>query len=317
MNYRVSVIVPVYNVEKHLKTCLDSVINQTYKNLEIILIDDGSTDNSSEICDEYARNDERIVVIHKENKGVSSARNKGIEIATGDFIGFVDSDDYIEPDMYEKLVSMITSDDIDIATSGYYKDFSDRKVPMKNEGEVPIYPVCVKDFLKYVYIRDKYQNVAGYIVTKIIRTTVLKKNNILFDEKLLIGEDVLFMAEVFMKSRKIMYTEKHLYHYFQNNASAYHNYRVRIDSMGSLAAYERIAELFSENNVDKNIIDYVKRFLVYHASLLLKMSYENDYLHKVDEIKSVIRKYFDAYERTNTEHPERTEEIKELMERKI
>ena len=141
---------------------------------------------------------------------------------------------------------------------------------MKNEGEVPIYPVCVKDFLKYVYIRDKYQNVAGYIVTKIIRTTVLKKNNILFDEKLLIGEDVLFMAE-----------------------------------------------LFSENNVDENIIDYVKRFLVYHASLLLKMSYENNYLHKVDEIKSVIRKYFDAYEKTNTEHPERTEEIKELMERKI
>lgn len=89
--------------------------------------------------------------------------------------------------MYETLVSMITSDDIDIATSGYYKDFSDRKVPMKNEEEVPIYPVCVKDFLKYVYIRDKYQNVAGYIVTKIIRTTVLKKNNILFDEKLLIG----------------------------------------------------------------------------------------------------------------------------------
>lgn len=317
MNYRVSVIVPVYNVEKHLKTCLDSVINQTYKNLEIILIDDGSTDNSSEICDEYARNDERIVVIHKENKGVSSARNKGIEIATGDFIGFVDSDDYIEPDMYEKLVSMITSDDIDIATSGYYKDFSDRKVPMKNEGEVPIYPVCVKDFLKYVYIRDKYQNVAGYIVTKLFRASVIKENDILFDENMVMTEDILFFSQILMLSKKIVYTEKHLYHYFQRETSAYHNFKLRIDSMGSVVAYERMVKLFSENNVDENIIDYVKRFLVYHASLLLKMSYENDYLHKVDEIKSVIRKYFDAYERTNTEHPERTEEIKELMERKI
>ncbi|HJA50079.1 MAG TPA: glycosyltransferase, partial [Candidatus Fusicatenibacter intestinipullorum] len=92
---KISVIIPVYNVEKYLKRCLDSVINQTYKNLEIILIDDGSTDNSGKICDEYAQKDERIIVIHKENGGVSSARNKGLDICIGDYISFIDSDDWI------------------------------------------------------------------------------------------------------------------------------------------------------------------------------------------------------------------------------
>ena len=314
MNCKVSVIIPVYNVEEYIVRCLDSIINQTYKNLEIIIIDDGSTDNSPEICDKYAMADERIIVIHKENSGVSSARNKGIEIATGDFIGFVDSDDFLEPDMYEVLVSMITSDDIDIATCGYSMDYPDGKVVfMENEGKVPLYPVPVKDFLGYVYIRDKYRNVAGYIVTKIIRASVIKENDILFDENMVMTEDILFLAYVLMLSKKIVYTNKRLYHYFQRETSAYHSYKLRIDSMGTLIAYERIAELFSENNVDENIIDYVKRFLVYHASLLLKMSYENDYLHKVNEIKSVIRKHFDAYERTNSEYPERIEELKELM----
>lgn len=315
-NAKISVIVPVYNVESYIGKCIDSIINQTYKNLEIILVDDGSTDNSPEICDKYAVGDERIIVIHKENDGVSSARNEGIRIATGDFIGFVDGDDFIESDMYETLVSMITSDDIDIATSGYCMEYPDGKVVfMKNEDEVPACPMDTKDFLRYVFIRDKYRNVAGYIVTKIIRTSVIRENNILFDEKLLIGEDVLFMAEVFIKSQKVVYTEEHLYRYFQSYTSAYHNYKIRIDSIGSLVAYEKVAELFSENDIDENIIDYVKRFLVYHASLLLKMSYENNYFHKADEIKSVIRKYFDAYERTNLDHPERIEEIIELMER--
>ena len=93
---KISVIIPVYNVEKYLKRCLDSVINQTYKNLEIILVDDGSTDNSGKICDEYAKNDKRIIVIHKENGGVSVARNIGLDICTGDYVNFIDSDDWID-----------------------------------------------------------------------------------------------------------------------------------------------------------------------------------------------------------------------------
>ncbi len=102
---KVSVIVPIYNAEKYLNKCLESIIGQTYKNLEIILVDDGSSDNSPTICDAWAQIDSRIRVIHKKNGGVSSARNAGIDLAQGDYIGFVDADDWIEPNMYEVLIN--------------------------------------------------------------------------------------------------------------------------------------------------------------------------------------------------------------------
>ena len=103
-NPKISVIVPVYKVEKYLDKCVESIVNQTYKNLEIILVDDGSPDNCPAMCDEWAEKDERIRVIHKENGGLADARNAGMDIATGDYIGFVDSDDWIEPNMYEVLL---------------------------------------------------------------------------------------------------------------------------------------------------------------------------------------------------------------------
>ena len=104
MGEKISVIVPVYNVEQYLERCVDSIINQTYTNLEIILVNDGSTDNSGKLCDELAKKDERIRVIHKENGGLSDARNRGIDEAESDLVGFIDSDDYIDSDMYEVLL---------------------------------------------------------------------------------------------------------------------------------------------------------------------------------------------------------------------
>ena len=114
----ISVIIPIYNVEKYLCRCLDSIISQSYKDLEIILVDDGSPDNSPSICDSYARNDNRIKVIHKTNGGLSAARNTGLKYAMGDFISFIDSDDYIEPKMYEILFNLITKFDSDISMCG-------------------------------------------------------------------------------------------------------------------------------------------------------------------------------------------------------
>ena len=111
----ISIIVPVYNVEQYLDDCLVSILNQTYKNLEIILIDDGSTDNSGKICDEYAKKDSRIIVFHKENGGVSSARNAGLRIAKGIYIGFVDPDDWIAEDMYEVLYLNAKKYDADVS----------------------------------------------------------------------------------------------------------------------------------------------------------------------------------------------------------
>ncbi len=117
-NDLISVIVPVYNVEDYLRECLDSIISQTYTNLEIILVDDGSPDGSGTICDEYAKKDSRIKVIHQQNSGVSVARNTGLKAVTGDYIGFVDSDDYIEPNMYEELHRCLIENDADMSVCG-------------------------------------------------------------------------------------------------------------------------------------------------------------------------------------------------------
>lgn len=114
-NPKISVIVPVYNVEPYLRKCLDSIVGQSYKNLEIILVDDGSPDNCGAICDEYEAKDERITVIHQENGGVAAARNAGLSAATGDWLGWVDPDDYIEPDMYEYLLTHALAHDADVA----------------------------------------------------------------------------------------------------------------------------------------------------------------------------------------------------------
>ncbi len=114
----ISVVVPIYNVELYLRKCIDSIVNQTYKDLEIILVDDGSPDNCGLICDEYAKMDNRIKVIHKENGGLSTARNAGLDIATGSYIGFVDSDDWIEPTMYEKMYSFLVENNLDLVECG-------------------------------------------------------------------------------------------------------------------------------------------------------------------------------------------------------
>lgn len=121
-NPKISVIVPVYKVEAYLPKCIESIIGQTYENLEIILVDDGSPDGCGAICDEYAAKDDRITVIHQQNAGVSAARNAGLDAATGDYIGFVDSDDWIEPDMYEYLMQAVLTNHADIASCAFSRD---------------------------------------------------------------------------------------------------------------------------------------------------------------------------------------------------
>jgi len=120
MDEKISVIVPVYNVEQYLERCIDSIINQTYKNLEIILVNDGSTDNSGQLCDELAKKDDRIRVIHKKNGGLSDARNVGVDEAKAELIGFIDSDDYIDEDMYELLINNLKAANADLSMCGHY-----------------------------------------------------------------------------------------------------------------------------------------------------------------------------------------------------
>lgn len=134
----ISVIVPVYNVEPYLRKCLDSILAQTYRDLEILIIDDGSTDGSGAICDEYAGKDERVRVFHTENKSLSCARNLGLDNAQGEWIGFVDSDDWIEPDMYETLLRRAEETGADVVECGTFRDFPD-KTEIRNRQDLIVY----------------------------------------------------------------------------------------------------------------------------------------------------------------------------------
>ena len=155
---RISVIVPIYNTKEYLSRCIDSICGQTYGNLEIILVDDGSTDGSSLVCDDYCRKDNRIQVIHKENGGSTAARNAGIAIAKGEYIGFVDSDDWIETDMYECLHNGCVNNDADICVGRQYLD---RGVTSHVEAERSIVEGIItkesKEMAHHIIYSDDYE----------------------------------------------------------------------------------------------------------------------------------------------------------------
>jgi glycosyltransferase involved in cell wall biosynthesis len=202
----ISVIVPVYNAEKYLPKCIESIQNQTYRNLEIILVNDGSTDNSLAICYQYSEKDKRIIVITQENKGVSSARNSGLDIATGDYIGFVDSDDYIAPDMYEQLLSACLENDADISECGYY---------IVSESD----KIISSSSLKNGIVDGKYESSKAYVLRE--NTTPLVWNK-LYRRRILervkysnfrYADDVWFNSRAFYEcQRKITISECYYYH---------------------------------------------------------------------------------------------------------
>lgn len=139
MEEKISIIIPIYNVEQHIRKCVKSVINQTYKNIEIILVDDGSPDNCGRIAESFAEMDERIKVVHQENKGLCSARNAGLEVATGEYIGFIDSDDWILPDMYEYLYKNLKEHEADITACRYFRVIKNKKTKVNTDGQVKIF----------------------------------------------------------------------------------------------------------------------------------------------------------------------------------
>ncbi|MEG1311454.1 MAG: glycosyltransferase [Romboutsia sp.] len=192
MKKLISVIVPIYNVEQYLPKCIESIINQTINDIEIILVNDGSTDNSGEIADNYAKNDQRIKVIHKENGGQGSARNKGIDIAKGEYIGFVDSDDWVDLDMYEKLYKNAKEENLDIAVCSRKIWSEDNELGFTLEVKNEIVNNVIKDVPNYIINYLLYSYTVS-TCNKIYKSKIIKKSNILFDSVENIGsEDALF-----------------------------------------------------------------------------------------------------------------------------
>lgn len=207
MDRVVSVIVPIYNVEAYLTQCLDSLVNQTYQNLEIVLIDDGSLDRCPQICDEYAAKDTRIKVVHKENGGLSSARNAGLDIAIGDYIAFVDSDDWVETDAYSVLAQTIECTNADIVTCGINKIMDGKSYPTSsNDGNCTV----IDNFTAIRYIPDEKRNVRFEVWNKLFKRAVI--GDIRFKNKQ-IYEDVFFDRNVFLKAKTIAVINRNLYDY--------------------------------------------------------------------------------------------------------
>jgi glycosyltransferase involved in cell wall biosynthesis len=207
MNDLISIIIPVYNMEKYLDRCLHSVLNQTYENLEIILVDDGSTDNSPNMCDNYALKDGRIKVVHKENGGLSDARNAGIRIATGDYIGYVDSDDWIEPNMYECMYKACAGNNAQLAVCRYFREYDDKTV---NDGTSKV-EIFSRDEILNIYITDK----DGYMVYNSVWSKLFKRELVegMLFPKGKNSEDIMYTTRAFCKLDKAAYIDTCLYHY--------------------------------------------------------------------------------------------------------
>lgn len=311
---KISVIIPVFNTQDYLEKCISSVLQQTYKNLEVICIDDGSTDASGKIVDDFAKDDKRIKAIHTKNQGESAARNVGIMEATGDYIAFLDCDDWIEPTMYEELSNLLEKTDADMAIGSWYCDVGEDSNAIMNKKRIEKNVFDRNHLLRYVYERDSYRAFA-YMWDKLYKRELFLDEvgeMLLFDEALPLGGDVLFLAKLVLNTKKAVYLDKAFYHYIQRQGSGCRTKDLNKRIYG-LLAYEMVIDLFEKQEIDEIILGYVKRFLVYHSEIIAKEAF----LQKNHEIfslcKAMMKQYEHEYRELNYEHPNRINEYEEIL----
>lgn len=213
----ISVIIPIYNTENYLLKCLDSVLSQTLKDIEVLLINDGSTDGSQKICEEYACKDQRIQVLHTPNQGVSHARNLGLEMAKGEYISFIDSDDWIEKDMIATLYRLIQTNHTDLSTCGY---------TIEDEKGKVIYSInkkntCILDKWEAMssLFKDKHYRYKGNLWDKLYKKEIIDRDKLRFNEQIYYNEDRLFIFQYLRLCQSITYTCSSFYHYIIRNSS--------------------------------------------------------------------------------------------------
>lgn len=216
MDETLSVIVPVFQAEKYIDRCVESILSSTYKNLELILVDDGSTDNSSFLCDAWSKKDSRVIVIHKENGGVSNARNEGILHSTGKYLTFVDADDYISPDAYSTSLSFFSENVTSVAFKVFLCDESGKPYYEKpTQGETCSFPTS-KDALEYYWYKGKNNSVW----CRIFLTEVCKKNNVLFDAQSSINEEGTFITGYLTSTEGISIQLNNRFYYYVTNPNS-------------------------------------------------------------------------------------------------
>lgn len=245
----VSVIIPVYNVADYLTECIQSVLNQTYRNIEIVIIDDGSTDGSGSICDKAAENDERIKVTHQENNGVAAARNAGLDAATGEYIMFVDSDDYIEPDAVEYLLNIIVHKSADLVIGDYVRvNTDDERLDSIEGDEKSVELISQKRFWEIV--RTVAKPIGIVLVARLYRASIW--DGIRF-EKGFIHEDQMITHRIIDRCTKIYMTNKVLYNY-RRTPNSIMTKPFRIENLDYAKGLTDRIEYFKENENYEDVL---------------------------------------------------------------
>ena len=313
----ISVIVPVYNTAPYLRRCLDSILAQTYPYLEIICVDDGSTDGSKDILVDYAKKDRRIKPICKMKEGVSAARNLALENANGEYIGFIDSDDYVKNTYFEKLMEGFSDKKIDIVTCGFNYAYDDRVEEILNDKDVPTKIIPVRDFVRYMYERDKYRGVASYLWTRLIKRNIIidEKNGkrILFDNTFDTADDVVFVMEVTVRAKYTRYINEHLYYYYQRQNSIVHNNGENLKKLVWANAFEAAIKGYGRLSLEDSTMDMIKRIYVYRCGKLLEAAIERTDSRSARILNEKIKKELPVYVKTNIDYLDRIQWLVQMM----
>lgn len=267
MNDLVSIIVPVYNVEQYLDKCVRSLIGQTYNNLEIVLVDDGSTDGSARMCDDYARIDKRVKVVHKVNGGLSSARNAGLDDITGDYVCFVDGDDYLQENAIETLLATIKSKSVSICLMKSNIVDSEYNVINKKTGTMAISNISSEKYLKKMLCREVSEGVCDKMFYAVLLKTIR------FDESKL-NEDFLFLTSVLLKDFSVASIDYYGYNYYQRANSITNR---RFGKSVSDAVYNAVEVKDIIASCKKDLIPYAGAYAAYQARAAIIAMPPNEY----------------------------------------
>lgn len=278
----ISVIIPVYNVKPYLKKCIESIINQSYRDLEIIIVDDGSNDGTQILCDEYAAKDKRIRVIHQENKGQSVARNTGLDVANGEWISFVDSDDWLDIDMYKTLIELSLNNSGDIISCKTCMHYGD--TPRQSEDSLEVYKFDGREAIKQLLT----QNIVRFeLWNKIWKKAFI--GNVRFVEGQL-WEEVHFDLNLFLKCKKFVYIDKSLYNYRVNREGAT-NSSFKINR---LSVFEEFDSLI-EKSISKNDQEMVLVISTMGCSFAYRIFSEALWTKQSGALCKKIYNYFKKY----------------------
>lgn len=279
----ISIIVPVYNSEKYIEKCINSLINQTYENLEIIIINDGSKDKSLEKIRKIAKMEQRIKVVSKENSGVSSTRNKGIELSNGKYIIFIDSDDYVEPNFVEVLHKNLIENDVDLVSCAYYLETGNK-----------LEPRYIKEKNNILNRNELYSSTINFEsgitqspCNKIFKANIIKKNNLCFPISIKVGEDMLFNIEYISFCEKGFFVNDILYHYIRDNLDSATNSNNFTDEdlIKSMKSYEIVIENFKNKGLDEVVLNsgkeqYINTYKGWMARAIVQKYQNKELLNK-------------------------------------